>query len=201
MYSDWQKKEEDFHLEQTKERSRIRLLGNREKPIDTIAKNVLLIEAAASVGKRDETEYSAAKNVSLLELDVELRNPLSVVENTDLSEEELRQLADDVTAYLQLERNHAAKVPMSAGSPSYEAFWEALHVIVKAELLSVRGNVRGLHAAVEGEIQQLLAGKTPQELTDMQTDIERDLANGRSKDTVHNALCIIFILLGMVSSK
>lgn len=101
MYGDWQKKEEEFHLEQTKERSKIRLLGNREKPIDLIAKNILLIDAAANVDKRDnDTEYTTAKNVSLLELDVEIRNPLSIV--GELSTADLAALVDDISGYLQV---------------------------------------------------------------------------------------------------
>jgi hypothetical protein len=51
-YGDWVKKEEDFHLEQAKMRSKIRLIEGREKPIDVLAKNVLLFgdEADVEVG-------------------------------------------------------------------------------------------------------------------------------------------------------
>ena len=45
QYGDWMKKEEDYHIEQMKERSKIRLVERREKPIDLIAKNIILIDA------------------------------------------------------------------------------------------------------------------------------------------------------------
>lgn len=48
MYGDWQQKEEEFLLEQTAVRSKIRLTENRQQPIDVLAKNILMVEAAAA---------------------------------------------------------------------------------------------------------------------------------------------------------
>lgn len=45
QYDDWEDKEEEFHMNQTKERSKIRLVEKREKAIDLLAKNILLIES------------------------------------------------------------------------------------------------------------------------------------------------------------
>eukprot|EP01035_Chromulina_nebulosa_P041337 gene41337-55912_t len=178
LYGDWQKKEEEFHLEQTKERSKIRLLGNREKPIDLIAKNILLIDAAANVDKRDnDTEYTTAKNVSLLELDVEIRNPLSIV--GELPPADLAALVDDISGYLQLEQLD--------GRGQYAAFWEALREVAAAELRSLRagtadGPRRSVHSAVEKDVQQLLQGKDRPQLDDMEADIEKSIAQGKTRD-------------------
>ena len=48
QYDDWEQKEEDFHIAQTKVRSKIRLIEKREKPIDLLAKSILLIESVSS---------------------------------------------------------------------------------------------------------------------------------------------------------
>lgn len=48
QYGDWEEKEEDFHMQQTKVRSKIRLIEKREKPIDLLAKNILLLESVSS---------------------------------------------------------------------------------------------------------------------------------------------------------
>jgi len=40
----WEKKEDAFHLEQAKNRTKIRMKENRAKPIDNLAKNFLLDE-------------------------------------------------------------------------------------------------------------------------------------------------------------
>ena len=179
LYGDWQKKEEEFHLEQTMERSKIRLLGSREKPIDMIAKNILLIDAAAHVDKRDnDTEYTTAKNVSLLELDVEIRNPLSIV--GELSAAELAALVDDISGYLQLEQ--------LGGRGQYAAFWVALRDVAAAELRALRGSAdgqrRSVHSAVEKDVQELLQGKDGAQLADMEADIEKNIAQGKTRDLV-----------------
>ncbi len=43
-YQDWEKKEEEFHFEQSKVRSEIRLREGRAKPIDVLSKNLNLSE-------------------------------------------------------------------------------------------------------------------------------------------------------------
>ena len=43
-YQDWEKKEEEFHFEQSKVRSEIRLQEGRAKPIDVLSKNLNLSE-------------------------------------------------------------------------------------------------------------------------------------------------------------
>lgn len=44
QYSEWNRKEEEFHLEMARERSKIRLVAGREKPIDMLAKNIILLQ-------------------------------------------------------------------------------------------------------------------------------------------------------------
>ena len=55
QYADWHQKEETFHLEQARVRSKIRLVEGREKPIDILAKNILLL------AKEGEEEEDASK--------------------------------------------------------------------------------------------------------------------------------------------
>ena len=43
QYADWHQKEDAFHLEQARVRSKIRLVEGREKPIDILAKNIILL--------------------------------------------------------------------------------------------------------------------------------------------------------------
>ena len=44
QFEDWQAKEEDFHRDQTRLRSLLRLAGGRSRPVDRLARNVLLVE-------------------------------------------------------------------------------------------------------------------------------------------------------------
>jgi len=55
QFADLHQKEETFHLEQARVRSKIRLVSGREKPIDILAKNIILLS------KEDEDEEMGAK--------------------------------------------------------------------------------------------------------------------------------------------
>ena len=46
---DWEKKEEEFHFDQSKFRSEIRLREGRTKPIDVLLKNLCCTEACITV--------------------------------------------------------------------------------------------------------------------------------------------------------
>lgn len=48
LYGDWQDKEDDFHIQQTQVRSKLRLVEDRRKPIDIIAQGIILIETFES---------------------------------------------------------------------------------------------------------------------------------------------------------
>lgn len=135
-----------------------------------------------SNGSSSSTDYAAAKDLNLLDLDVELRNPLTLLEG--LSETELLQLSEDIAVYLQLEER---------SSGTYVAFWQAMRDLTNAELKSLREDFgsgckitgsAGLHKAVEGDIHRLLAGKSSEELKQLEADIEKDLREGRRRDTV-----------------
>ena len=127
-YGDWQQKEEDFLLNQTRVRSKIRLTENRQQPIDSIAKNILLIESTASAQQSDSLEST------LSNLDVELRDPVNLVEGLD--SEQLDQLSKDVEAYLQFEINKKG---------TYQSFWSSLKIIVTSEKKKYDNSERIVH--------------------------------------------------------
>ena len=166
QYGDWQAKEEEFHMEQTRVRSKIRIAENREEPIDLMAKNILLIEAAASDGK-DERDLG----ISLSNLEIELRDPVTLVEGRSLPE--LEKLLVDVDAYLQLE-------VLRAGA--YQEFWQALNVVISAEKQWKQSKDGALHQAVAGEVKKLFIGKSLAELKQLQEDIDRSIREGKRSD-------------------
>ena len=69
QYADWHKKEEEFHLKQARVRSKIRLVEGREKPIDILAKNIILLT-------QDEDDESGVKVSDLFEKQKEKRNQI-----------------------------------------------------------------------------------------------------------------------------
>eukprot|EP00596_Hydrurales_sp_CCMP1899_P002114 CAMPEP_0119042838 /NCGR_PEP_ID=MMETSP1177-20130426/16195_1 /TAXON_ID=2985 /ORGANISM="Ochromonas sp, Strain CCMP1899" /LENGTH=482 /DNA_ID=CAMNT_0007009875 /DNA_START=99 /DNA_END=1544 /DNA_ORIENTATION=- len=165
-YGDWQEKEENFILEQTRVRSKIRLTENRQQPIDSIAKNILLIESTSTNNKQPD-----ALEITLSNLDVELRDPVTLVEG--LSSEQLDQLARDVEAYLQFEINKKG---------AYQLFWSSLKSIVTFEKRQKSSSESTVHKSVSSDVQELFRGKSEAELDFLQIDIDKTIQDGKRGD-------------------
>ncbi|XP_051177692.1 splicing factor Cactin [Lolium perenne] len=164
-FQDWEKKEEEFHFDQSKFRSEIRLREGRTKPIDVLLKNLNFAD----------------------EFDVELNEPYLVFKG--LTVKEMEELRDDIKMHLDLDRESQVNVK----------YWEALMVVCDWELgearkrdaidrARVRGEEppreaeeRGLHASIEGDVKDLLEGKTSTELEEMQSQIESQMRSGTAK--------------------
>ncbi|KAL6894268.1 hypothetical protein ACP4OV_008366 [Aristida adscensionis] len=166
-FQDWEKKEEEFHFDQSKVRSEIRLREGRTKPIDVLLKNLNFSE----------------------DFDVELNEPYLVFKG--LTVKEMEELRDDIKMHLDLDRESQINVKY------WEALmvvceWE-LGEARKRDALDrarVRGEEpppevlaeeRGLHASIEEDVISLLDGKTSTELEDMQSQIESQMRSGTAK--------------------
>ncbi|CAM9096277.1 unnamed protein product [Heterosigma akashiwo] len=182
QFGDWQKKEEDFHRYQAKIRSKIRLIEDRAKPIDLLAKNLLLFS-----GEEEEEEeldggrckYKGGTNLSIDHLEVELREPYLIFQ--DLTVAELRTLQGDIQTYQELQGKEEGSLPAR--------FWGALAAICADELKHAthragteakaaalgggggaagRDNIKGgMHEAVRGEVEALFGGRSAVYLTKM----------------------------------
>jgi hypothetical protein len=176
QYGDWQRKEEEFHMEQTRERSKIRLLEDRSKPIDLIARNILLIEAMSS-SINDKTRNPDKNSMMLMELDVELRNPIELMDYLD--EADLIDLGRDIESYLQLELKN---------SGPHINFWQSLKEIVTNRIKSSHKQLSKSINSIENDIKQLLFNKDLKELEILEIDIEKNLNN----ETTNNSLEDLF---------
>ncbi|KAJ3670132.1 hypothetical protein LUZ60_010456 [Juncus effusus] len=166
-FQDWEKKEEEFHFDQSKVRSEIRLREGRTKPIDVLLKNLNFNE----------------------EFDIELDEPYLVFKG--LTVKEMEDLRDDIKLHLDLDTESPINVEY------WEALlticdWELLD-LQKRDILDrarVRGEEppaevlaqeRGLHASVEADVKGLLEGKGSKELERMRSDIESQMRSGTAK--------------------
>ncbi|GAB2227020.1 hypothetical protein Droror1_Dr00008819 [Drosera rotundifolia] len=164
---DFEKKEEEFHFDQSKIRSRIRLLEGRTKPIDVLTKYL------------DDSD----------EFNVELNEPYMVFKG--LTAKEMEELRDDIKLHLDLDRATPTHVEY------WEALlvvcdWELNEVRRKDALdrARVRGEQppadllaeeRGLHSSIETDVRNYLDGKTYKELVSIQTKIESEMRSGKAK--------------------
>jgi hypothetical protein len=181
-YDEWQKKEEVFHLQQQKHRSAIRLVEGREKPIDVMAKNLLLFglsdvekEELASVKYKER--YSALEEVENLE--AELEEPYVFI--TCLKLNELEELLVDIDAFRMLEREvgdfeEQQQIGSSNDGRGSDAsghnvlqYWDNLHLVTRSEIQLIKS---GKGNNVSKEIQAMFEGQSKAALQKMKDDVE-----------------------------
>ncbi|KMZ66820.1 hypothetical protein ZOSMA_288G00180 [Zostera marina] len=167
-FQDWEKKEDEFHFEQSKIRSEIRSREGRMKPIDILSKNLNASE----------------------EFDIEIQEPYMVFKG--LTVKGMEDLQSDIRMHLDLDRATPIHIQF------WEAMivvcdWELSEARKKDALdrARVRGeeppaNIlaeeRGFHSSIEGDVKSLLQGKTLKELEAMQLYIESQMRIGTAKN-------------------
>lgn len=166
-FQDWEKKEEEFHFDQSKIRSHIRSREGRMKPIDILSKNL---------------------NVSD-DFDIEINEPYVVFKG--ITVKEMEELRDDIKMHLDLDRATPTHIEF------WEALmvvcnWELAEARKRDALdrARVRGEQppaeilaeeRGMHSSIEADVKSLLEGKTSSELENMRTEIESEMRSGTAK--------------------
>lgn len=166
-FQDWEKKEEEFHFQQSKVRSEIRLKDGRAKPIDILSKNLNLSD----------------------DFDVEINEPYKIYKG--LTVKEMEELRQDIKMHLELDRATPTHIEF------WEAMmvvcdWEIAEARKRDALdrARVRGEEpppelvaeeMGLHESVESEVKNLLQGKSCHQLESLQTQIESEMRSGTAK--------------------
>jgi hypothetical protein len=183
-YGDWQTKEEEFHTDQTRVRSLLRISERREQPIDCLAKNILLIQEA-DAAKAPIAPLTASRLTQRGRLEAETRDPVAVIES--LSLDHLHQLIPDIEAFVQMT---SKTVELETSSEKkhdqgYLEYWKAVHTIAEAQrkklLLRASSSVASMaiHRSLQEDVARLLNGKSPAELDLLQHDVELNLRRGR----------------------
>ena len=178
-YDEWARKEEEFHLAQQRQRSAIRLVEGREKPIDVLAKNLLLFglseEDRTSRGSVKYQERYNALN-ALESLEAELEEPQNLLKVLKLNE--LEELLVDIQAFMSLEREASAGHPglRDDSTNAVLKYWEALKVVAQDEIKYLKtGGKDGSHAKTVTEVQTIFKGQSTDALIKMKTEVEQKL--------------------------
>ncbi|KAH6832638.1 cactus-binding carboxy-terminal [Perilla frutescens var. hirtella] len=166
-FHDWEKKEEEFHFDQSKMRSEIRLREGRTKPIDILTKHL------------DPSD----------DFEIEINEPYMVFKG--LTANEMEELHNDIKMHLDLDRATPTHIRY------WEALlvvceWELAEARKKDALERARvrgeqlppemiGEERGLHMSIEADVKSLLQGKTYGELEALQSKIESQMRSGTAK--------------------
>ncbi|KAI0677498.1 mid region of cactin-domain-containing protein [Trametes maxima] len=161
--ADWLAKEEDFQLEQERNRAMIRIKEKRAKAIDFLALNLRYVNPPSE--EDDELTKEG--------LEIDLDEPYTIVDS--LTPQQVEELHDDIEKYLRLEK-----------SDTNLEFWTNMMVITKDALERIKATNRlgaEAAAAVEADITALLRGKSHDHLVQLQKQIQAKLASGEPIDT------------------
>mmetsp|Transcript_12486 Transcript_12486/g.31435 ORF Transcript_12486/g.31435 Transcript_12486/m.31435 type:complete len:639 (-) Transcript_12486:2383-4299(-) len=169
-YDDWAKKEEEFHLEQQRKRSAIRLVEGREKPIDVLAKNLLIFglteeEKQLRAAVKYQERYNALDE--LQKLDAELDEPQDIVGILKITE--LRELLVDIRAFQLLEKEAKG----GSENSTIIMYWDALSEVVKDEIkfLENGGDDSPYAKKIKG-IKSIFDGQSRSDLIEMKEEIK-----------------------------
>ena len=178
-YDEWAKKEELFHLQQQRQRSAIRLVEGREKPIDVLAKNLLLFglsdeEKSNRASVKYKEKYNAME--ALASLDVELEEPHNLLKKLKLAE--LEELRVDIDAFRTLEKEASDD---SHDNPVLE-YWDALALVTEDEIKFLKsGGAEGTHGKMVEEVAKIFKGRSIADLVKMKEEVTKKLRDGAHK--------------------
>jgi len=179
-YDEWARKEEEFHLLQQRQRSAIRLVEGREKPVDVLAKNLLLFglsekekESRATVKYRER--FNALN--ALESMEAELEEPQELLAKLRL--DELEELRTEVEAFIRLESDAGDQSP----SNSVLFYWKHIMIVLDDEIKLVQtGGKEGTHAKESRDISKIFVGQSSDELLSTKQDV-----TNRLRDNQHNS--------------
>nr|CAD7438188.1 unnamed protein product [Timema bartmani] len=144
QFQEWERQEDQFHLEQARLRSRIRIQDGRAKPIDLLAKYI-----------------SAEEEVDA----VEMHEPYTYLNG--LTIKDLEDLIEDIKVYKELERGKN----LDYWNDITVIVEDELHKLRKLERQTV-GRREGIHQSVAKDVAAIFKGKTSAQLEALQLQIE-----------------------------
>lgn len=182
-FDEWAQKEEKFHLQQQRHRSAIRLVEGREKPIDVLAKNILMFGLSDDEKKsRDSVKYQERYNAmdAIESLEAELEEPPILLKMLKLNE--LEELMVDIAAFRKLEREASAFGSRAASFGGTETnntvlqYWDNLHIVADDEIKYLKsGGDKGSHAKMVKDVTTIFEGQSYSDLNKMKGEIATKL--------------------------
>ncbi|KAJ8938745.1 hypothetical protein NQ314_011342 [Rhamnusium bicolor] len=153
QFEEWERQEDQFHLEQARLRSHIRIQDGRAKPIDLLAKYI-----------------SAEEEVDA----VEMHEPYTYLNGLHIKD--LEDLVEDIKVYKELERGKNLDY-WNDITVIVEDELQKLRKIEKQNDFDLGINRReGIHQAVASDVTSVFKGKTATQLAALQKQIESKIS-------------------------
>ncbi|XP_017144244.1 cactin [Drosophila miranda] len=151
QFREWQRQEDQFHLEQARLRSEIRIRDGRAKPIDLLA------------------QYVAAGNAPLEEsLEMQMHEPYMLLHGLPM--EELEDLLVDIKVYEELEQGKHIDFWNDMVTIVQDELQKQQKLHSDASALNQRRD--GIHQSVVKDVADIFRGKNAKQLEEMRERIE-----------------------------
>lgn len=154
QFQEWERQEDQFHLEQARLRSCIRMQDGRAKPIDLLAKYI-----------------SSEEDVDA----VEMHEPYTYLNG--LATQDLEDLIEDIKVYKELERGKNLDYWHDITVIVEDELHKLRKLQKQTEYDSAVGRREGIHQAVAKDVATVFKGKTAGQLEELQTKIESKIRN------------------------
>lgn len=156
QFEEWERQEDQFHLEQARLRSRIRIQDGRAKPIDLLAKYI-----------------SAEEEVDA----VEMHEPYTYLNGLHIKD--LEDLVEDIKVYKELERGKNLDYWNDITVIVEDELQKLRKLEKQSDYEAAVGRREGIHQSVAKDVTSLFKGKTAGQLAALQTQIESKI-NGKA---------------------
>jgi len=156
MFEEWEKQEDEFHLQQARKRSKLRIKDGRAKPIDLLAEYV---------------------NPAEEDFELQMNEPYSIL--VGLGIDDLEDLIEDIKVYKQLEQGQNAEFWKDMTIVTKNELEE---LKVKRQEGDLRNQREVINTAVKADVASIFKGKTHSQLVAMQKQITNKINAGGAID-------------------
>ncbi|GAB0100666.1 Cactin [Sergentomyia squamirostris] len=154
QFEEWERQEDQFHLEQARLRSKIRIQDGRAKPIDLLA------------------QYISEKNLDDC-LEMQMHEPYTYLNG--LGVKDLEDLTEDIKVYMELEKSKNAEYWEDL-TIIVEDELRKQQKILNEEYQATLGRREGIHQSVAKDVGEIFRGKTTTQLEELRRKIESKIS-------------------------
>lgn len=149
QFEEWKRQEDQFHLQQARLRSKIRMEDGRAKPIDLLA------------------QYISDKNLDET-IEMQMHEPYTYLNGLEVKD--LEDLLADIKVYIELEMGNNDEY----WKDLTVIVQDELHKLRKTE---IEGRREGIHQTVAKDVAEIFRGKTTKQLNELKIKIEGKITN------------------------
>ncbi|XP_055682934.1 splicing factor Cactin [Lutzomyia longipalpis] len=150
QFEEWERQEDQFHLEQARLRSKIRIQDGRAKPIDLLA------------------QYISDQNLDDC-LEMQMHEPYTYLNGLGIKD--LEDLTADIKVYMELEKSKNSEYWEDL-TIIVEDELRKLQKVQNAEYQATLGRREGIHQSVAKDVGEIFRGKTTLQLEELKRKIE-----------------------------